>query len=150
MILNVLNTLPHSMHMYILTWHMAIKILTDWVLDFFWNLKGHYTCPMFLLRSGGRQTLILFLLTDWLVVLYSTILCFQTDSLCSSHTPLWMTDCSFTQCILNIHQSAVLTDCLLVIWLVPHQAAAILAYILHTPYTNAPVYSLFLNMRALK
>ena len=54
------------MHMYILTWHMAIKILTDWVLDFFWNLKGHYTRPMFILKSGGHQTLILFLLTDWL------------------------------------------------------------------------------------
>ena len=108
--MNVLNTLPHSMHMYILTWHMAIKILTNWVLDFFWNLKGHYTHPMFLLKSGGHQTLILFLLTDWLtgcfIQCYSL---FQTDSLCFSHTPLCMTDCSFTQCILNIHQSAVVT-----------------------------------------
>ena len=36
---------------------------------------------------------------------YSAILCFQTDPPRSSCMQLWMSDCSFTQSILDIHQS---------------------------------------------
>ena len=35
----------------------------------------------------------------------SVIFCFWTDPLLSSHMRLWMSDGSFTQCILKIHQS---------------------------------------------
>ena len=37
----------------------------------------------------------------------SIVLCFWGDSLHSSRILIWMSDCSFTQCMLNIHSSAV-------------------------------------------
>ena len=46
---------------------------------------------------------------------------------------------------MNIHQSGVLTQCcLVVIWLVPHETAAVSAQVLCAPFNHASVYSVTL------
>ena len=42
---------------------------------------------------------------------------------------------------LNIPPSGVLKRCLVVVWLPPREAAALLAHVLCTPRNQAPVYS---------
>ena len=58
----------------------------------------------------------------------------------SSRMQLWMSDCSFTQHVLKIHQSGY-SAVSIVTWLVPHETAAITTQVLCTPYQHAPVYS---------
>ena len=78
---------------------------------------------------------------DWWF-LYSAVLYFQADSLQPNHMQLWMSDCSFTPRILNIHQSGVLRELsrLLHGCMVPCEAAVISAYIPCTPCDHAQFY----------
>ena len=61
----------------------------------------------------------------------------------SLHNVFWMSDCIFTQCILNIC-TVCLQRCLAVTWLVPSETAAISAHVLCTPYNHASIYSVTL------
>ena len=70
---------------------------------------------------------------DFYIYTNIVLLCFWANSLHSSRIWLWMSDCSSTQCALNIHWSGT--------WLVPHETVAILVNFLCTPYNHAPVYS---------
>ena len=51
----------------------------------------------------------------------------------------------FFVCLLNIHRSGVLT---VLVWLVPHETAAISAQVLCTPYNHAPCH--FMQSHILK
>ena len=63
----------------------------------------------------------------------------QIHSTLVAYDSVWGT---FYSAFLNIHQSGVLTQhCLVVIWLVPHETAAVSEHVLWTPYNHAPVYS---------
>ena len=60
----------------------------------------------------------------------------------SSRMRLSVSDCSFTQRVLNIHRGG-LQRCL-VAWLVPRETAAVSAQVLCIPYIYAPVYNVTL------
>ena len=55
-----------------------------------------------------------------------------------------MSDCSFTQQVLNIHWSGVLTTPLVAAWLVPHNTAAISARVVCIPYNH--VEATYINL----
>ena len=61
--------------------------------------------------------------------------CFYIAS-CDSE---WTT-VAFYSMFFNTHQSGVLTNCLLITWLVPYETAAITAHTLCAPYNHAQVY----------
>ena len=90
----------------------------------------------------GQWTMTCHYLCSHLCVSFWSVYClffYLAHSLLSSGMWLWMRDCSFTQSILNSTQVVYLQHCLVVTWLVPPETAAILAHILWTPYSHAPV-----------
>ena len=101
------------------------------------------------LHREDIQQLTYTLLIDWLIDdhLYSAIL----RSLEQTHwARMWfyMSDklySAFFVCLLNIHRSGVLT---VLVWLVPHETAAISAQVLCTPYNHAPCH--FMQSHILK
>ena len=80
-------------------------------------------------------------LIAWLIkgsLLYSTIIGFWGDSLCSCHMWFWMSD--FYNIFWISTKVVYSQHCLIVTWLVPHETVDILAHVLCTSYNHAPVY----------
>ena len=104
-------------------------------------------CSSFANRFCLKKKGILYMNTCWAPHLEMSPKCFTMAtiqwyslSLHSSHMQLWMSNCSFTQHVLE-YPPKWLQRCLVVIWLVSHETADVLTQVLCTPYNHAPVCS---------
>ena len=127
------------------------------------NNRWQYFIQLYIMKSVSKVikepwnlfiliwTLVEHLMLGWALgsspwQLYSAILCFCADPLCSSQMQPWMSDCCYIYMflLLNIHGSGVHT---VLFWLLRgwwHVKLLLSLHILCTPYNHAPICSITL------